>query len=833
MSPELYTQLSNQEKLDLRRIRGQLSCAECRRLKLKCDKHIPCASCARRGCESICPTGTLSNGSGKKLVISDTGTLHQKVEEMGQRIQELEEALRDFQASTSKEPHPLLRQELLVIKYPSGMSLPSMQSPDNTSMELSDALGTLTIGDHGDVKYFGHSAGTESLLLAGAEMQSSSLDNGVRVVHRLSPNFPFNPSSGWDVEQSLDILYGLLPPKLRAWSLCETFYQHGTVGSLIIDRSEIVAELLTPIYRYLGDRKQYRQGEPPPLSCHRLAVLFLVFALGALVDLTLPPYNTEADNYFDLGCAALNLHHIFKRPEMATVQAVMLMTAYLSHGGRRYSMDGAWTLSSMAAKLAQSLGLHRESSQWKMDVTTLNKRRKLFWEVFYVDTFMSLTLGRPPSIRLSYVDCQFPIDDEETLDNDGNRLPGHNRYRYYFTKQVVAKVIELVLGAKPPSYQTILELDKEFRQMRPPRHLKKNGVLNELSTPAEYMRVQFLSRLRGITGLYIHRPFFVQAILGHPADPLCSPFAASYLAAYRCASGIIQSHVKHFAKFPLLLMRWWAIWGGLFSSAIIVGTIATRAPPSPMASKAFADLGLVVDLFEKGALHSVRARNGLIILRPLRDKAVSIFSQRQDPSASSFPGDSNDEFNAAADFELEIFGGHTKVIVSKMLSQKRTFKFTAEPPTSTIGSTADPSSMPDESLVDYMISHIGDYTLYQPDDVSSTTYTSNALGSIPTTYNDPHQDTASFENMDFSVHPPPPFFQQQQVDPAWNLTMSSFLSTNPDITNDSPLMQLLNIMPPFDDTQTDARMSDEPNEWSSFMPDPPTMDVPTPNMYDL
>ncbi|KAK0485844.1 hypothetical protein IW261DRAFT_1452380 [Armillaria novae-zelandiae] len=740
MSPELYTQLSNQEKLDLRRIRGQLSCAECRRLKLKCDKHIPCASCARRGCESICPT-----------VISDTGTLHQKVEEMGQRIQELEEALRDFQASTSKKPHPLLRQELLVIKYPSGISLPSTQSPDNTSMELSDALGTLTIGDHGDVKYFGHSAGTE----AGAEMQSSSLDNGVRVVHRLSPNFPFNLSSGWDVEQSLEILYGFLPPKLRAWSLCETFHQHGT--------------LLTPIYRYLGDRKQHRQGKPPPLSCHKLAVLFLVFALGALVDLTLPPYNTEADNYFDLGCATLNLYHIFKRPEMATVQAVMLMTAYLSHGGRRYSMDGAWTLSSMAA-----------NPHWKMDATTLNKRRKLFWEVFYVDTFMSLTLGRPPSIRLSYVDCQFPIDDEETLDNDGNRLPGHNRYRYYFTKKVVAKVIELVLGAKPPSYQIILELDKEFRQMRPPRHLKKNGILDELSTPAEYMGVHFVSRLRAITGLYIHRPFFVQAILGHPADPLCSPFAASYLAAYRCASGIIQAHVKYFAKFPLLLMRWWAIWGGC-------------------------------------ALHSVRARNGLTILRPLRDKAVSIFSQRQDPSASSFPDDSNDEFNAAADLELEIFGGHTKVI----------------PPTSTIGSTPDPSSMPDESLVDYMIEHMGDYTLYQPDDVSSTTYTSNAFSPIPTTYNDPLQDDASFENMDFSVHPPPPFFQQPQVDPTWNLTMSSFLSTNPDITSDSPLMQLLNIMPPFDNTQTDSRMSDEPNEWSSFMPDPITMDVPTPNLYDL
>lgn len=408
---------------------------------------------------------------------------------------------------------------------------------------------------------------------------------------------------------------------------------------------------------------------------------------------------------------------------------------------------------------------------------------------------MSLTLGRPPSIRLSYVDCQFPTDHEETLDNDGNRLPGQDRYRYIFTTKIVTKVVELVLGAKPPSYQTILELDKEFRQMRPPRHISaKYQKLDDISTPSEYMRGHFLSRLRGITGLYIHRGFFVQAILGHPEDPLCSPFVASYLAAYRCASGIIQSHVKHFAKFPLLLMRRWTVWSSLFSAAIVVATIATRAPPSPMASKAFADLGLVVDWFEKGALHSVRARSGLTILRPLRDKAVSIFSQRQDPSASSCPDDSHD-FNAATDLELEIFGGHTKVIVSKVLSQRRTFK-AAEPPTSVMDCIQE--SISDESLVDYMISHIGDYTLNQPDDISSMTYTSNAFTPVPTTFNDPLQDPSLFESIDFPMHPPS-FFQDQHANPILEPSMSSFLSIHPDITNE-PFIQPLDIIPPFDDT---------------------------------
>ena len=41
----------------MQRLLGELSCAECHRLKLKCDKKLPCASCERRGCESICPLG--------------------------------------------------------------------------------------------------------------------------------------------------------------------------------------------------------------------------------------------------------------------------------------------------------------------------------------------------------------------------------------------------------------------------------------------------------------------------------------------------------------------------------------------------------------------------------------------------------------------------------------------------------------------------------------------------------------------------------------------------------------------------------------------------------
>jgi hypothetical protein len=69
---------SKYREREWKRSHGAIACAECRRsvlslaslsplarpteplpasLKLKCDKSIPCSSCMRRGCASICPNG--------------------------------------------------------------------------------------------------------------------------------------------------------------------------------------------------------------------------------------------------------------------------------------------------------------------------------------------------------------------------------------------------------------------------------------------------------------------------------------------------------------------------------------------------------------------------------------------------------------------------------------------------------------------------------------------------------------------------------------------------------------------------------------------------------
>ena len=84
---------------------------------------------------------------------------------MSRRITELEVALSLLQARISSEVHPLLQGDLIKIKYTSDTCPPendnSKESSNELPSELEDGLGTLTVGEHGDARYFGRSGGSE------------------------------------------------------------------------------------------------------------------------------------------------------------------------------------------------------------------------------------------------------------------------------------------------------------------------------------------------------------------------------------------------------------------------------------------------------------------------------------------------------------------------------------------------------------------------------------------------------------------------------------------------------------------------------------------------
>ncbi|TFK95410.1 fungal-specific transcription factor domain-containing protein [Pterulicium gracile] len=735
-----------QKDIELKRLKGEISCAECRRLKLKCDKKVPCSSCVRRGCESICPLGVLSAGQGTRFILADTAELHHKIAQMSSRIRQLEEALEILQ-----DGHPLLSEDMLRIKFGSEVFNAPNRTNEGTALpptieESVDALGTLTLNDEGDVKYYGSSGGSETLLMAGEDYeiepsieegedddspQSSSLRN---LMHSrptstsptLSPydQFPFTPKQKKLNARPLCAILSQLPAMTDALKYAHTFNDLGSLFFRPMKEKELIEEFIPSIYAAAARRAEMAMDgvsfgtpgsaangpspspspsfwspslnptSPQPqasstsqnssfhLDPHSLATLFFALAIGALLDTSLPAYSDLAERLYDLGRASLSLRPVFHNPGLATVQAVALMSTYYSLGPKKYSRDSVWCLMSLAAKLGQSLGLHRDGSRWRFSPEMIQKRRQLFWEVFSAEITHCLALGRPPSIHLTYVDCEFPADEEATTSSTGEPEYGFWRLKYVFAKSLFMDVAHVVLSAQAPSYATILELDRKVRQIPFPEAFRQRASDSEsrelerqqpgYKSAKSAAMEDYASQLRTVTLLYLHRSFFAQAMLSHPQNPLLSPFAPSVLTSYRCSSVIINAGVRQEDRCPEIATRIWFLQQHMFSAAIIVGSVVARTPSSNMAPAALRELVMVAELLERSAGHSQRAKVAAGVVRRLEGKAMSSWNAYHsgDPPSPSVTTNGQRDFahpSGEDEFEdaLAMFGGQARQLPRK------------------------------------------------------------------------------------------------------------------------------------------------------------------------
>ncbi|KAJ7151794.1 hypothetical protein C8R43DRAFT_924043 [Mycena crocata] len=642
-----FRALTNQEKIDIKRTSGKAPCAECKRLKLKCDKTIPCASCVRRGCGETCPTGTyLPTGRGKRAVPTEASRLKRTIAEMESRMKDLETAITRAN-SFHLDYCPYL-----------GILPPDVKS--EPADELADSLGSLTINESGDSQYFGPTAGAEVLL--AFEVGASELELAVSrtsTFAAVTDAFPAasDGTGAWDPAAALTQLRAHLPPKSRAWALCEVYFENGCWSGTPIMRDELV-DLLAVVYS--GSNSPSSPG-PKGCSVHELAVLYIVFALAALVDLTLPPYNAEAEHYFDLGRAALAVRSVFDAPEIATVQALVLVSVFYSHGGPRFSLESAWTTISMASSLCQTMGLHRGRLQPDLSPKQLRRRRTLFWETYSIETMQGLAVGRPTGTCLANISCPFPTDDEQHLDHDGGIRCGYYRSRWEFVKQVAGPVMDMCLTVNIPPYEVIVELDQRIRKFMHSSHCTNLGPDDPLSSssPSAYFQRRTINQMCTYMLLYIHNNAFVRAIQENPDDPYYTTKATSFLSAYRYASEIIRGNIETFKRHPELSSRWWPIWKPLFNAAMIVGAVALNQ--NPYAPQALLELFVAVDLFEGGAVSSFRARSALNVLRRLRDKALASYTELH----------SNDVIPECELATIDVLAGQARVVAQSIIRVHR------------------------------------------------------------------------------------------------------------------------------------------------------------------
>ena len=172
-----------------------------------------------------------------------------------------------------------------------------------------------------------------------------------------SDKFPFAPVFLPEAEVQA-MIEDRLPSYERASALIEAYLQNASWLIRPADREQIWEELMPEVYKKGRFGNRNASGSAQLIHPHTLSLLLAIFAVGAIADLTLPPWNEEAELYYQLSRVAISLKPVFDGAGLTAVQAIALLVMYDVFACRKSTFDGTWKMTSFCMALAGSVRIY-------------------------------------------------------------------------------------------------------------------------------------------------------------------------------------------------------------------------------------------------------------------------------------------------------------------------------------------------------------------------------------------------------------------------------------------------------------------------------------------
>lgn len=143
-----------------------------------------------------------------------------------------------------------------------------------------------------------------------------------------------------------------------------------------------------------------------------LALLNMVLALGSVASSS--GDSTEDCEYYQLAQQNLSLES-FGSGRLETLQALVLMGGQYLHYRNRPNMASA--IIGACYRIASGLGLHIKQEQDPSGMGALQDevKRRNWWTIYVLDTWASVTLGRPSVAISSFIDPPKNVLDDQVL----------------------------------------------------------------------------------------------------------------------------------------------------------------------------------------------------------------------------------------------------------------------------------------------------------------------------------------------------------------------------------------------------------------------------------
>ncbi|KZV90892.1 hypothetical protein EXIGLDRAFT_108231 [Exidia glandulosa HHB12029] len=403
------------------------SCAECKRLRLRCDKKIPCITCTRRGCASICPHETLVKGvvQGKRLVLTTSRQLYDKIDAMRKRVVELQDAIERM--DDKKE-----------------VRIASLSSAQEDG--LPELVGKLALEHE---VFFGPHAASELFFFYDSSPPTPSWGNAKPRRCILSQFMARRLAMPGVVDVAQ--LFRVLPEEEIVRSSLAYFFENVSwiFGAVSQNRVNTLADA-------------YYKGDLCPLTeaFGRQRRNYAVLVMSVAVALVLDPHVEavpDAHHYYTLASVALAYDEALENPDLDAIWTLHLMAWFMHLDGNPESMSRAYSLAGLASRLCQNLGLHRDDAGWNLPSEAKQERRQLVWDVLWHDLCLAKTLGRPSAFSLHHFDARLPYDTEAYLDDEGVWKQSFAAWNHCFASAVMHRVHAEAFGAGSVTRDTVMD----------------------------------------------------------------------------------------------------------------------------------------------------------------------------------------------------------------------------------------------------------------------------------------------------------------------------------------------------------------------------------------
>lgn len=331
---------------------------------------------------------------------------------------------------------------------PSSSSTPSKN-------RSTDPDGSLSIDEHGQVRYLGNSSGF--YLLSDSRTYKNGVFHFTGYYHRLKDNKQDDKNY---TKKYYKVDPFELPSQSIASELLSIYFEHLYPVLPLFYKKNIVC---------------LSQPEKPVSPLLLNAIYAIASRMSSNVEVRSDPSapDTAGDIFFER--AQCLLEDYYDAPRISTVQALLLLA---SHQMGAMKPAKAWIYGGMAFRMAQDLGLNRNCDHWDVTPDERERRKRVFWCCYIMDRFMCASYGR--SATFDERDCDVPlpsVDDDEPLPcKDPSRPPV--RLLEVFTQSVkmadiLGHVLKNMYYAKS-KFHRIAEEEEEDRQ----RNL--DSILNTL-----------------------------------------------------------------------------------------------------------------------------------------------------------------------------------------------------------------------------------------------------------------------------------------------------------------------------------------------------------------